>query len=161
MFHSVFLPHPFSGLCRVPFGHSAALHSRRSHRKTMFSQSKRAAFHSFISFRKLHFIHSFKSPHLLFPQKNCTSRQKTAPALRQSRRQTQPSFRCAALRAIRVCHPRSTRRRLAPLHCAGKKITSLRYADFLPAPFRLKAVLPALFCAAPAHSPRPPTPENS
>ncbi|MCL1974363.1 MAG: hypothetical protein FWG54_06070 [Bacteroidetes bacterium] len=45
---------------------------------------------------------------------------------------------------FRVRHPRSARRRLA-LHSAEKKSLRYRFADFFPAPFRLKAALPALF----------------
>jgi hypothetical protein len=75
-------------------------------------------------------------------------------------RQPQPSFRYAPLRAICVCHPRSTRRRLAPLNYAGKKSLRYRSANFLPAPFRLKAALPALFLCYARANPRPPTPKT-
>jgi hypothetical protein len=72
------LPTLFSGLCRVRFGHSFALHSQYSHRKTLVIPSKRDAFLSLFSFRKLHFIRSFKSHPCPTPQKNSTSRKKRA-----------------------------------------------------------------------------------
>lgn len=75
-----------------------------------------------------------------------------SPAAHSSR--PQPSL---IVRAICVRHPRSTRSRLAPLHYASKKITPLSLRFFLLAPFRLKAVLPALFFS-PLTKPRPPTP---
>jgi hypothetical protein len=95
----------------------------------------RAVIHS-LHFAALHSVHYFLP--LLSPQKNSTTRQKTR----------QPCVFHVGNRS-----PRSTRSRLAPLHYAGKK--SLRYhsADFSPAPFRFKVVLPALFWLRPHQPP--------
>jgi hypothetical protein len=97
MFRFVFLHTLFSGLCRVRFGRSATLHS---HRKTLFIPSKRAAFHSFFSLRKLHFIHSLQVASLAFPAKKLhyTAKNRASPAA--SRKQSQPSFRYAPFRCI-------------------------------------------------------------
>jgi hypothetical protein len=67
--------------------------------------------------------------------------------------------------ALHSCYPRlppslhSQSARASPLR--RQKITPLRSANFLPAPFRLKAALPALFLCFAHTSPRPPTPEYS
>jgi hypothetical protein len=143
---SFFCSHPFSGLCRVRFGRT----SRRSHRKTLFIPKQERAFTHSISLLSIPFIH-FRP---CFPcKKNYTTRQKNAPALRVPRRQPQPSFRYATLRTIRVCHPRSTRSRLAPLHYAGKK--SLRFAPLIFYPLRFGSRLFYLrcFCATPRQPP--------
>jgi len=150
---SFFLPQPFLAVFAVfalvvpPDAHTA---------KHCLSQ---ASVPSFIrSFRKLHSL--LQAATLAFPAKKLHFTAKNAPALPLRGRQSQPSFRYAPLRAICVCHPRSTRSRLAPLHSAGKKSLRYRSADFLPAPFRLKAVLPALFLCYTRANPRPPTPKT-
>jgi hypothetical protein len=99
-------------------------------------------------------INTPKPPHLPCPKKtSLRGKNRASPAV--NGRQPQPSFRYAPLRAIRVCHPRSTRRRLAPLHYASKKSLRYHFADFLLASFRLKAVLPALFLLRPRQPPTP------
>jgi hypothetical protein len=45
----------------------------------IFCSSKRAVSHSFISFRKLHSIHSFLPPHLLFPKKTALTQKSRQP----------------------------------------------------------------------------------
>lgn len=124
MFRFVFLPTLFSGLCRVRFGHSATLHSLRSHRKTLFIPSKsRLVLKRSIPLRSILLLRPCR--HLLCPQKNYTSQQKIAPALRQAVGVHSLHY----VTAICVRHPRSTRRRLAP-DAAAKKCTPFRYAPF-------------------------------
>ncbi|MDR1698343.1 MAG: hypothetical protein LBR75_00760, partial [Prevotellaceae bacterium] len=80
-------------------------------------------FLSFIPFRRLHFIHSFKPHPCHSPQKNSTAQQKDAPALRVPRRQPQPSLRCG-LPASATLAPLAVGSRLSTTQ--AKK--SLRYA---------------------------------
>jgi hypothetical protein len=117
-------------LCSHSFVSSATL---QSHHHELFTQASVTAFSR--SFRFAGYTSFAPSSRTLAqPRKKLHYAQKIAPALRVPRSQPQPSFRFAALRAIRVCHPRSTRRRLAPLHSAGKK--SLRYAPPIFYPLR-------------------------
>lgn len=61
--------------------------------KYCLNPSKRAAVHSFSTFHKFHFVHSFPSPHLPNPQKKLhyTAKSRASPAVNGSR--PQPSFR--------------------------------------------------------------------
>ena len=80
MFRFVFLlPTLFSGCSRVRFGRA----SRRSHHYTFFSPSKRNVFHSFISFRRLHCIHSFNPLHLPTRKKTSLHGKKTRQPCRK------------------------------------------------------------------------------
>jgi hypothetical protein len=96
----------------------------------------------------------------------CPARKKTAlhgkkrasPAV--NGRQPHPSCRYAPLRAICVCHPRSTRSRLAPLHYAGKKSLRYRYANFYLLRSGSGLFYLRCFCYTRAN-PRPPTPKDS
>jgi hypothetical protein len=109
---------------------------------------------SIISFHKFHFILS-ACRHLPCPaQKNSTAQQKNAPALRVPRRQPQPSFRFATLRAIQRLPPslHSQSARASPLR-RQKNHSAIAPLIFLPAPFRLKAALPALFWLRPRTTP--------
>ena len=128
MFRFVFLlPTLFSGCSRVRFGRA----SRRSHHYTFFYPSKsRSA--SIIPFHKFHFI---LSAYRHLPTRKKTSlhgKKPASPAV--NGRHPQPLFRFTTLRAICVCHPRSTRRRLAP-NAANQKMhyitLSLHFTAFL------------------------------
>ena len=146
VFRSVFLPQPFFiGCGRVLFA-TLQLH----HRAFSIPSKSRHSLHSVA----LHFVYSGTCP---ARKKNYTSRQK----LRQPCRKRLPPaafhFVTRHLLAAPSLHSRTAR--ASPLH--KQKITSLRYANFLLVPFRLKAALPALFFASPTHNPRPPTPKDS
>lgn len=110
---------------------------------------------SFTSFR-FSPLRSFV-PALAFPPKHLQAKNSASPAAKPLAVEALTTFR-----ATLVCHPRSTRSRLAPLHYAGKKTTPLLLRLFFTASFRLKAALPVfgLNPASPTHSPRPPTPEE-
>ena len=90
-----------------------------------------------------------QSPHYALPRAKPSARCSSLKAHR-----TMPPFR-----AIPVRHPRSTRKRLAPLPTVSKQSTPLRYAALPLASGRLMAVLPALYGYA-RTSPRPPTPSD-
>jgi hypothetical protein len=93
---------------------------------------------------------------LLCPQKNFTPQQKNAPALRQAVGSHSPHFATlhCGLSVSATLAPLAVGSRLSTTQ--AKKSLRYRYADFLPAPFRLKAVLPALFLASPTPAPNHP-----
>jgi hypothetical protein len=128
----------------IPAAHTAKHCLSQSKSRHTFSTFRCATFRSFL-------------PALAFPAKKLHFTAKTCASPAASGRQPQPSFRCATLRAICVCHPRSTRRRLAPLHSTGKK--SLRYTPPIFYLFRSGSRLFYLRCfvlrprTAPDHPP--------
>jgi hypothetical protein len=136
-------------LCSIPAAHTA---------KHYLSQARAATPQSFHSTSSIAFFR--RAGTCLARKKTSLHGKKNAPALRVPRRQPQPSFRYATLRAIRGCHPRSTRRQLAPLHYAGKNHSAtLRRFFYL---LRSGSRLFYLRCFLPPHAnPRPPTPKNS
>jgi hypothetical protein len=120
MFRSVFLSTLFSGLCRVSFRSFRKLHFLHSHRKTLFNPSKSAAFQSFI--HSASYIPSLlQVGSLALPEKKLHCTAKNAPALRVPRRQPQPSFRFAPLRAIQRLPP-SLHSQSARALCSGQKM---------------------------------------
>jgi len=121
MFRFVFCPTLFSGCGRV---HSVLLHS---HHHEFYTQAS-AVIHSLHS--ACASLWSF-IPALAFPQKNYTSRQKIAPALRQSRWQSQPSLnRSGYLRLPPSLHSLSARLNAATKKCTAIPL-SLHCAAFL------------------------------
>jgi hypothetical protein len=94
-----------------------------SHHHEFLTQAS-AVIHSLHS-AKLHFVHYF--PPLLFPQKNSLLSKKSRQPCGKAVGSRSPH---SIVRAIRACHPRSTRSRLAPLHSAGKKLLRYRSANF-------------------------------
>jgi hypothetical protein len=128
------------------------LRSFHSHRKTFFIPSKSAAFHSFI--HSAGYIRSlFQVGALALPAKNSTARQKSRqPCVFHvsSRSPHSATLHCGPFAAATLAPLADGSRLSTP---QAKKLLRYRYANFLPAPFRLKAVLPALFLTMPTPAP--------
>jgi hypothetical protein len=124
---SFFLPQPFLAVV-VVFALVIPLHSiSTTHTTTSCLPKQAQSFPHSIALRSFSFHHFRPCP---APQKNFTTRKKTRqPCVFHV---TSRSPHSASLHSglSRVCHPRSTRRRLAPLHYAGKKITPLSLRQF-------------------------------
>ena len=103
-------------------------------------------------------FHSFGVSALALSAKKTPLHGKNRASPAASGRQPQPSFRYAALWAICGCHPRSTRRRLAPLHSASKKITPLSLRKFFTCSVPAQGCFTCVVFDHAHTSPRPPTP---